>query len=207
MQLWCNQNEHGSFSDSGYKLARVLWVHYISKVSSAAFLPVQNISASNPTNATCCRRIVRAGVRVCGHLDHDPEEEQPAGFGSACISSCQVCLCPSACLPAARALHMGSISESTELAVVGMTAHSSPSGGQANPGDQALPSVLLPRSVAPVAQCSACSFDDVVRWRCSDVIWPGWRGLVLCFPQLAHPRLHVRALAPRQPCAALCLFT
>lgn len=40
MQLWCNQNEHGPFSDSGYKLARVLWVHYISKVSSAAFPPM-----------------------------------------------------------------------------------------------------------------------------------------------------------------------
>ncbi|KAK9838521.1 hypothetical protein WJX81_004941 [Elliptochloris bilobata] len=31
LRLWCNQNERGPFSDSGYKLARVLWVHYASK--------------------------------------------------------------------------------------------------------------------------------------------------------------------------------
>ncbi|KAK9820370.1 hypothetical protein WJX72_009566 [[Myrmecia] bisecta] len=32
LQLWCNRNDPGpTFSDSGYRLARVLWIHYLSK--------------------------------------------------------------------------------------------------------------------------------------------------------------------------------
>lgn len=32
-QLWCNPNDSGSsFGPHGYKLARVLWIHYVSKV-------------------------------------------------------------------------------------------------------------------------------------------------------------------------------
>ncbi len=32
-QLWCNPNDSGrTFSPDGYRLARVLWIHYLSKV-------------------------------------------------------------------------------------------------------------------------------------------------------------------------------
>ena len=32
-QLWCNLNDSGrTFSPDGYRLARVLWIHYLSKV-------------------------------------------------------------------------------------------------------------------------------------------------------------------------------
>jgi len=34
-QLWCNPNDSGaSFGPHGYKLARVLWIHYVSKVGN-----------------------------------------------------------------------------------------------------------------------------------------------------------------------------
>lgn len=37
-QLWCNPNDSGSsFGPHGYKLARVLWIHYISKVRTTEF--------------------------------------------------------------------------------------------------------------------------------------------------------------------------
>ncbi len=33
-QFWCNPNDGGAtFSDSGYRLACVLWLHYVSKVA------------------------------------------------------------------------------------------------------------------------------------------------------------------------------
>ena len=45
LRLWCNQNEQGPFSDSGYKLARVLWVHYVSKARPALARGVLHPSA------------------------------------------------------------------------------------------------------------------------------------------------------------------
>ena len=36
-QLWCNPNDSGrTFSPDGYRLARVLWIHYLSKVHKTA---------------------------------------------------------------------------------------------------------------------------------------------------------------------------
>ena len=40
VRLWCNPVEKGpGFSDSGYAMARILWIHYLSKVGQPLLLP------------------------------------------------------------------------------------------------------------------------------------------------------------------------
>ena len=48
VRLWCNPVEKGpGFSDSGYAMARILWIHYLSKVRQPMLLQAVAIT-------TCC---------------------------------------------------------------------------------------------------------------------------------------------------------
>ena len=51
-QLWCNPNDSGlTFSPDGYRLARVLWIHYLSKVRAPDQDPPLCVMTAEPAVA------------------------------------------------------------------------------------------------------------------------------------------------------------
>ena len=60
-QLWCNPNDSGStFSPDGYRLARVLWIHYLSKVRPHGQWWLRRRLAAD-TGAVGCGRMMTHG--------------------------------------------------------------------------------------------------------------------------------------------------
>lgn len=76
--LWCNQNDPAPFTDtsaSGYRLARVLWIHYVSKAYEFGDTVIMILKKNNRQARPSLLRMTQPAIchtdRTMSLIDYD----------------------------------------------------------------------------------------------------------------------------------------